>query len=233
MRCLLTSWGSRGDLHPFLALGRELRARGHAVTLVGHPEWGAETEAAGLRFVATDEPPRGDVLRLHPEVLSTQWGGLPGLRALVAHGIAPSLEPTLAALMREVDQHDVLVAHHFVFAASAAAELSGKPLVAVFLAPGVIPSAYSRPGPHFGRGGSGLVDRELNRLIWQGGRWTTQLLVDPEVNQFRARHGLRPTRSSVFDVAAVQLHLQLYSEHFAPAPPDWAAGANPEWILFL
>ena len=31
MRFLLSSWGSYGDLHPFLALGRGLKARGHDV----------------------------------------------------------------------------------------------------------------------------------------------------------------------------------------------------------
>ena len=58
MRWLFASWGSHGDLHPFLALGRGLIARGHEVTLVGHPDWGADTEAAGLRFVSTGEPSR-------------------------------------------------------------------------------------------------------------------------------------------------------------------------------
>ncbi len=150
MRFLLTSWGSSGDLHPFLALGGGLAARGHEVTLVGHPEWAAETEAAGFRFVGTDEPPRDDFLRQNPEVMSTKMGGLPALRALVERGMVPGFEPILAALLRELPGHDVLVAHHFVFPAAAAAELAGKPLVTVSLAPGVSPSAYSRPAPASG-----------------------------------------------------------------------------------
>jgi len=66
MRWLLTSWGSHGDLHPFLSLGQALIARGHSVTLVGHPDWGAETEIAGLRFVSTGEPSRDDFIRELP-----------------------------------------------------------------------------------------------------------------------------------------------------------------------
>ena len=70
MRWLLTSWGSHGDLHPFLALGRGLKARGHEVTLVGHPDWAADTAAAEIRFVSTGEPSREDFIRDHPELLN-------------------------------------------------------------------------------------------------------------------------------------------------------------------
>jgi UDP:flavonoid glycosyltransferase YjiC (YdhE family) len=230
MRCLLVSWGSCGDLHPFLALGGGLSARGHAVTLVGHPEWAAETEAAGLRFVATDEPPRDDFAALHPEIMSARWGGLSSLRALVRYGMEPSFEPILAAVLREAPGHDVIVAHHFIFSAPVAAALTGRPLVTVVLAPGVEPSAYSRPGPNFGRAGHGLLARALNRIIWLGGRMVTRLTVDPAVNRLRRRHGLRPVRHAVFSIPAPSL--RLYSEHFAPRPPDWSADRQPIGFCF-
>src|SRR5277367_4924587 len=98
MRWLLTSWGSRGDLHPFLALGRGLRARGHEVTLVGHPEWQAETEIAGLRFVSTGETLREDFVREHPEVMSRKWAGLVSLHTLVNQAIPPGFDHVMAAL---------------------------------------------------------------------------------------------------------------------------------------
>jgi len=232
MRCLLTSWGSRGDLHPFLALGQGLRARGHAVTLVGHPEWATETASAGLRFVATAEPPRHDFLQRFPEVMSSQWGGLRGLHALVRKGMAPSMEPTFAALMQEAANHDVIVAHHFVFAAPAAAEIAKKPLVSVSLAPGVTPSAWSRPGPNFGRTGSGPLARLINRAIWQGGRFSTGLVVDPVVNHFRRQQGLAPIKDAVFGTPSGAGTLPLYSSYFAPPPPDWPFGSSPTGFCF-
>jgi len=223
MRWLLTSWGSRGDLHPFLALGRGLKARGHEVTLVGHPEWGGETAAAGLRFVSTGEAPRGDFLRQHPEIMSMKWGGLASLHSLVKHAIAPGFDAVLAALLAEAPGHDAIVAHHFVFPAPIAAELAGKPWATVSLAPGVVPSAYTRPGTHFGRSGSGIAARALNRLIWTGGAAITRALVDPTVNRLRRRHGLSPVCDAVFGAHSPLLNLQLYSGHFAPRPPDWSA----------
>ena len=153
MRWLLASWGSRGDLHPFLALGRGLMARGDEVTLVGHPEWSDETHSAGLRFVPTDEPMRDEIFQRHPEILSSRWGGIPSLHALVREVIAPGFPPLLAALLAEAPQHDAIIAHHFAFPGAIAAEATGKPWVTVTLAPGVIPSAYSLPGAQFGRAG--------------------------------------------------------------------------------
>jgi UDP:flavonoid glycosyltransferase YjiC (YdhE family) len=222
MRWLLTSWGSFGDLHPFLALGRGLLARGHGVTLVGHPEWAREAAGAGLRFVATEEPSREDFFRQHPEVLSMKWGGLVSLHTLIHHAIAPSFEPTLAALRAEAPAHDAIVAHHFTFAAPAAAELTATPWATVSLAPGVVPSAYTLPGANFGRARTDLVGRAWNRFIWAGGRVITRRMVDPTVNAFRGRHGLPPVRGAVFTAHSPLLNLQLYSERFASRPPDWS-----------
>jgi UDP:flavonoid glycosyltransferase YjiC (YdhE family) len=222
MRFLLTSWGSHGDLHPFLALGRGLLARGHDVTLVGHPDWAAETESAGLRFVATDEPPREKFLSDRPELFSMEWGGLRSVHTLVNHAIAPGFDAIMAALLAEAPKHDVMIAHHFVFPAPAVAELTGIKWATVSLAPGVVPSAYSRPAGDFGRTGTGWLARQKQALVWSVGRYLIGHLADPVVNNLRRRHGLKPVRDSTFAVHSPRLNLQLYSQHFAPRPPDWS-----------
>ena len=223
MRWLLTSWGSHGDLHPFLALGRGLKARGPEVTLVGHPEWGAETGTAGLRFVSTGEPPRGDFVRNYPEVMSMEWGGLVSLHTLVNRAIAPGFDHMMTALLPEARAHDAMVAHHFTFPAPVAAELAGIPWATVSLAPGVVPSAYSLPGANFSRAGQGFFGRQWNRFVWSVGKRISRSMVDPVVNRLRARHGLAPVRDAVFEAHSPVLNLQLYSEHFAPRAPDWSA----------
>jgi UDP:flavonoid glycosyltransferase YjiC (YdhE family) len=233
MRWLLSSWGSRGDLHPFLALGRGLVARGHEVTLVGHPEWRDDTSLAGLPFVATDEPPRGDILREHPEILSTRWGGIPSLHALTRQVIAPGFPPLLAALRKETPRHDIVVAHHFAFPAAIAAELARKPWATVTLAPGVIPSAWSRPGAQFGRAGRGPLARARNRFIWSAGRAITRRMVDPLVNQLRYDNGLAPIRDAVFGAHSPTLNLQLYSRHFAEPAPDWSSEKRQAGFCFF
>jgi rhamnosyltransferase subunit B len=223
MRFLLTSWGSSGDLHPFLALGRGLLARGHEVSLVGHPEWSAETTAAGLRFVSTNEPPRENFIHNNPEIISMRWGGLPSVYALVNHAIAPGFDQITKTLHAEAPRHDVLVAHHFVFPAPAVAELTGIAWATVSLAPGVVPSAYTRPAGDFKHARTGWLARTEQKMVWDIGRFFISFLVDPAVNRLRRKHGLKPVHDAAFAVHSPQLNLQLYSSHFAPRPPDWSA----------
>jgi rhamnosyltransferase subunit B len=222
MHWLLTSWGSHGDLFPFLAVGRVLIARGHQVTLVGHPDWGAETEAAGLRFVSTGEPSREDFIRDHSQVLSMKWGGLVSLHTLIHRAIAPGFDHNMSALLAEAPAHDAIVAHHFAFPAPIVAELTGLPWATVSLAPGVVPSAFTLPGANFGQAGSSIVGRQWNQFVWSVGQIITRRMVDPVVNQLRAKHGLGPVCDAVFEAHSRDLNLQLYSEHFAARPPDWS-----------
>lgn len=222
MRWLLASWGSHGDLHPFLALGRGLIARGHQATLVGHPDWGAETEAAGIRFVSTGEPSRENFIKDHPDVLSMKWGGLVSLHTLVNKAIAPSFDHTVAALLAEAPSHDAIVAHHFTFPAPVVAELTGLRWATVSLAPGVVPSAYSLPGANFSRAGRGFFGRVGNQIVWSVGGMISRTMVDPVINRLRAKHGLKPVRDAIFEAHSPDLNLQLYSEYFAPRPPDWS-----------
>jgi rhamnosyltransferase subunit B len=221
MRWLLASWGSHGDLHPFLSLGRALKARGHEVTLAGHPDWSGEAGIAGLRFVSTGEPPRDTFIRDHPKITSGKWRGLVSLHTLVNRAIAPGFDLVMEALLPEARAHDVMVAHHFAFPAPAAAEGARIPWATVSLAPGSVPSAWSLPGSHFGRAGNGFIARLRNRFIWSAGGRITRAMVDPVINRFRARHGLAPVRDAVFGAHSGALNLQLYSERFASRPPDW------------
>jgi rhamnosyltransferase subunit B len=223
MRFLLTSWGSHGDLHPFLALGRGLMARGHWVSLVGHPDWESDTTSAGLRFVSTGEPSREDFIREHPDVLSPKWGGMVSLHTLMHKAIAPGFDHVMAALLAETGSHDAIVAHHFAFPAPVAAELAHLPYATVTLAPGVVPSAYYLPGTHFGHARQGVFGRALNRFIWSSGSVISQFMADPAVNALRAKHGLKPVRDAIFKAHSPTLNIQLYSEHFAPRVPDWSA----------
>jgi UDP:flavonoid glycosyltransferase YjiC (YdhE family) len=51
MKFVLASWGSRGDIEPNLAVGRELVLRGHEVCMAVPPDLVAFTEAAGVPAV--------------------------------------------------------------------------------------------------------------------------------------------------------------------------------------
>ena len=58
MRVLLTSFGSYGDLNPYLGLGLALKSRGHEPVLAVSPAYQRHVEDAGLDFHPTR--PDGD-----------------------------------------------------------------------------------------------------------------------------------------------------------------------------
>lgn len=49
-RIVLTTFGSVGDLHPFVAIGKGLQARGHDVVIAGPAVHGPRVERHGLAF---------------------------------------------------------------------------------------------------------------------------------------------------------------------------------------
>ena len=52
MKFVLASWGSRGDVEPCVAVGRELLRRGHDVRMAVAPDMVGFAESAGLAAVA-------------------------------------------------------------------------------------------------------------------------------------------------------------------------------------
>jgi len=220
MRWLLTTWGSRGDLHPFLALGQGLLRRGHEVTLVGCEPWRDEVEGSGLRFASTGGKSFDHLLREHPQILSND---APALKLMLKTMIEPGLAPACDTLLRLAPTHDVLVAIHFVYPASVVAELTGIPWATVTLAPGLVPSAstplagQSRPMPR------SRYDRFVNRAVWAAVRFGMGWALGPSINRLRRSHGLKPMRDAFGDRLSRRLNLQLYSEHFAPRPKDWSS----------
>ena len=52
MKFVLANWGTRGEVEPFAAIGRELVRRGHEVHMVVAPEMVDFAESAGPQAVA-------------------------------------------------------------------------------------------------------------------------------------------------------------------------------------
>ena len=68
-----------GHLNPMTTLGRELKRRGHRVTLIGRPDAQKKTETAGLEFAVVGEKefPAGSLAQT-----TAKLGRLAGLNAI-------------------------------------------------------------------------------------------------------------------------------------------------------
>ncbi|CAN5255300.1 glycosyltransferase [soil metagenome] len=82
MRFVLAAWGSRGDIEPNLAVGRELVRRGHEVCMAVPPDLVDFTEAAGPVAVAFG-PSSQSVLNAHRDFWSCFFGSPWKLRKLI------------------------------------------------------------------------------------------------------------------------------------------------------
>ena len=73
MKFVLASWGSRGDVEPHLAVGRELVRRGHDVCMAIPPDLVGFTEAVGVAAVGFG-PEAQSILDAHREFWTCFFG---------------------------------------------------------------------------------------------------------------------------------------------------------------
>jgi UDP:flavonoid glycosyltransferase YjiC (YdhE family) len=221
-RIVLTTFGSLGDLHPYVAVALGLRARGHDAVVATGECYRRKIEALGLGFRAVrpdcDWSADPGVMRrlMHP-----RWGLIRVLRVVVLPALAQSYDDMRAA----ADGADLLVANLGVYAARLVAEKNGIPWASAMHIPIIHFSAYD---PSVLPGFPGLSQRlrPLGPAFWTrlagAVRWVTRPLARPLV-RLRADLGLPPApeRNPVIDGHAPALHLALFSPRLADKQPDW------------
>lgn len=157
MRISVFTWGSYGDVRPYLALVRGLRARGHDAFLAGPDEYAAHAAAASVphRGIGSfgDDEIRGILAAMAAEPDELQHPRIIVERS--RHAVARMAEAAEAAAASS----DLVVTHNLSYPGYAAAHASGRPFVTCHLFPSLIPSsATTVSGRSFGRLG--------NRLFW-------------------------------------------------------------------
>ncbi len=215
-RILLTAFGSLGDLFPYLAIGIELKGRGHEATLAAQARYAEAVAGEGLRFHAVGP----DVDPTDREFMEQAMGARRGtehvLRFLSGQ-VRASYEQSLPA----VREADLVVAHPIAFGALLAVEKLRRPWISTALAPIMYLSAYDPPLPardawilkarHFGVGAM--------RAVWNLGERATNRWIG-EVFALRQELGLPRGGNPVF-AHSPQLSLALFSKWLAERPPDW------------
>lgn len=136
-RIVLNSWGSLGDLFPYIAVGRALKARGHTVVLAVPAFYRAMVMDAGLEHadVGPEVDPSDRAL------ISGVMHPMRGPEFLIRQVLMPAL-PTAHQQMRVAAAGaDLIVTHPVAFAGPIVAAELRLPWVSTVLAPA---SMYSR-----------------------------------------------------------------------------------------
>src|SRR5437763_84453 len=144
-RIVLTTFGSLGDLHPYIAVALGLQARGHEAIIATFPQYQQKIESCGIGFHAVrpdgvdlETDPNGEAMR---RSMDQRKGSEYVIREFMMPVLHESYEDTLAA----AEGADLLVSHFLTFTTRLAAEKKGIPWAASFLQPLGFFSGYDPP----------------------------------------------------------------------------------------
>jgi rhamnosyltransferase subunit B len=215
----LLPFGSAGDVLPFLWLGRQLRARGHEVTVVTSCIFAEAVTAAGLGFVPVGRAEDFERIMADPQLWKI-GAGTKRVFQIAGEAAAHYIE-AIEILATSACRPDLLLAPCTAFGARLARESLGIPLVTVHLQPSVFVSAHELPVLFPGM-------ELLNRLpLWlRRGLVKLPNPVDrytgPAVAALCRSRGLIPPRSLWWDWGnSPDGVLALFPEWFARPQPDW------------
>ena len=220
-RIVITTLGSLGDLHPYLALALAMRARGHNIVVATGECYRRKIEALGLDFAAIrpncDWVADPAVMR---RIMHPHWG----LQRIISEVLLPVLPQTYEDTLEAADGADLLVAMQANCASSLVAEKKGISWVSAMHLPIALASAYDPPVlPGF----AGLCKalRFLGPAFWKpvGSflKWTTKGLAKPYCSLREAIGLPAAVGNPVIDGQSPLLHLALFSPLIMKKQRDW------------
>ena len=177
---IVTTFGSTGDLNPFIALGYALRSRGHNVIFAVEANFQKQLSLLGfsVRLLTGDQE---KALAPFRHQIFNNEQPLTSLRLLMDHSILPTLPEKVVELREICQQADLLISVAPQFASSIVADLLHLPLVSVILTPSTLPSVSiaTQPLPiHL----PALLQRLSNRFSWFVGGLFLHQIVDKPIN---------------------------------------------------
>jgi len=217
MRILIATAGSHGDVLPFIAIGRELSRRGHAIYFYANPVFADLVTNAGLLFRPV--------------------GTVRAYAALFGEAVENNPDRAFRRVAREFEslggeyyaamQADVLpgqtatVGSSLLFAPRLLAETCAAPCITVHLAPCIIRSDR-HPARLIPRWIKASTPALLRRLAWwQLDRFYDATLTKP-LNKQRAELGLKPLKR-IFQswIHEADCVIGMFPAWFAPPQDDW------------
>lgn len=221
LRIILTTFGSLGDLHPYLAVARGLAQRGHRPLIATSGVHRAKVEAAGIDFapIRPDEPEAAADPDFYIKVMNLRDGP----RYVICEHMMPCLRQSFEDLLKVAPCADLLVSHPLTFMTPLVAEKLSIPWASSVLAPMSFFSSHDPPvlapmlwlarlrclGPRFYGPLFNLMRRGLKDWCHE---W----------HQLRTELGLLPAGDPMFAAQhSPRLVLAMFSKLLGAPQPDW------------
>ena len=215
---LLPTLGSSGDVHPFIALGTALRARGHRATILTNPYFQDLIEAQGLEFLPVGRIEDVDSAIADPDL----WHARRGFEVVARRVILPAIVEIYRLVESRADSDTVIAASSISLGARIAQEKLGVRAASVHLQPTVIRSYVEQ-----GMFGNVRISKSqpmwFKRAFFRLIDWAAiDRVIKRPLNEFRASLGLAPI-DRVLDrwLHSPQCVIAFFPAWFAPPQSDW------------
>ena len=221
-RIIVATFGSLGDIHPYIALARALQDRGHCPVIATIDKYRQPVTAEGIEFA----PVRPHESQLPPleQIMPRLFDPLRGPEFLIRTLVMAFVREAHADLSRIAAGADVLVTHPLAVTGPLIAEQTGIAWVSTILSPLSLLSACDpplfTPMPwlrHVRALGVAPYRALFGLVKWMGKSWEAPL------RDLRAELGLSASnRQALFEGQySPRLNLALFSPMLATRQPDW------------
>lgn len=251
MNIVIQIVGSRGDVQPFIALGKELTKSNHRVRIATHSTFKSLVEAAELEFFSIGGSP-ADLMAymvknpsLLPSMRTLRSGDIQRKRAMISEMLYGCWESCIeAGSCGTPFVADAIIANPPSFAHIHCAQALGVPLHLMFTMPWTSTTAYPHPLANINYAG---VDTSIANymsygvvefLTWQGSVsrsllhmivWLTFESLGDVINKFRGKLDLEPVPTSEGPGLAESLNIPTtycWSPALIPKPADWSSAIS-------
>lgn len=224
-RVTILTLGTRGDVQPYVALGKGLQAAGHQVTIGTANDFAQFVCQNGLQHTPISDDMRK--LTEDPEAAKAMVGG--GNKLKLMKMVMPMLRKMLDECWRAAQGADVILYHPKTMGGLDIGERLGIPAILAFALPGMTPTSTMANPLLTTRNLGGW----LNRLSYQAMLFALTAPYRKMINRWRSETLGLSSNKSVRLVTPTTPTLYAYSQHVVPRPIDWPATTLVTGYWFL
>jgi sterol 3beta-glucosyltransferase len=226
-RIFVATSGSRGDVEPFLALSKALKAAGYDVVLSAPPDFGEWIASHGIVHHPAGGAAR-EIVNAFAEAIEDDRF----FRSLARAGYEQKFRALFESVAKASEGADLLIYSPLMSSVTFLAEARRTPAIAVYLAPAFPTGDFAVPmQPRFsyGRFLNRLSHRAVDLILLNMFRpwWNAVRSVFPGLKPFSRFHDIRTIKGKPVP------HLLAVSEALVPRPRDWPSHAIMTGNFFL
>ncbi len=218
MKIGIQTWGSDGDILPFLALAEGLQADGHQVTVaytsVDNKEYSAYSKRCGFQSIKVFGQFEEGMDQAMTEIIATN-DPLKQMILIMEKYFDPAVNEMYEASTQLCKDNDIVIGHMMNHTLLTAAEKYNRPRLVVALAPLAIRTKHI---PLFGPN----LGSFFNQFTWRLGDYVGVKKLFSTANEIRNREGLTPIKSLQKELyISKDLTLIASSPSISIQQPDW------------